>query len=314
MVDTELHQIVRGFRKISEGTRKAYLVDIDRWVAFAGPDPRNWTPRVAQAFYDDLLITMSPRSAKRVMAPVIRASSWRAKQSHDPTLHFAIIQTERIDTDTDRHALTTEQAQELLATCGNGDPIDLRDRAMFIVGLETGMRRMSLVGMTLEGIHKCADGYPVADVPIKGSGDKTYPVPLSDAAVAGLEPWRRWLRSQKIAKGAVFRGLSKRIGPNGKIVYKVGDGLALVSIYKIVEHRAKQAGLDHCHPHIFRNTFITWRIQQGLSPFQIAAITGHKLANLPGMSSMGTYIDAARLGDEARAATPDWISNLTRKA
>jgi integrase len=314
MADTELHQIVKSFRKISEKTRKAYLVDVDRFIAFAGANPAGWTPHAAQAFYDQLLVTMSPRSAKRVMAPILRASSWRAKQAHNPMLHFAIIQTERIDTDTNRHAMTDAQAQKLLATCASSNPIDLRDRAMFIIGLETGMRRMSLVGMTLEGVHKCADGYPVADVPIKGSGDKTYPVPMSDAALAGLEPWRRWLRSQKISKGAVFRGLTRRIGPIGRTVYEISDGLSLVSIYKIVAHRAKQAGLEHVHPHIFRNTFITWRLQQGLSPFQIASITGHKLANLPGMSSMGTYIDAARIGDAARAATPEWISNLTRKA
>jgi hypothetical protein len=43
-------------------------------------------------------------------------------------------------------------------------------------------------------------------------------------------------------------------------------------------------------------------------------LTGHKLTNLPGMSSMGTYIDAARIGDEARASTPEWLSNLTRKS
>lgn len=313
MTNTELHEIVKGFRKINDNTRAAYLVDVDRFVAFAGADPRGWTPHVAQAFYDQLLTQMTPRSAKRVMAPIIRASTWRAKQAHDPSLHFAIIQTDRIDTSTDRHALTAEQAQKLLATCGSNSPIDLRDRAMFIIGLETGMRRMSLVGMTLEGIHKCDDGYPVADVPIKGSGDKLYPVPMSDAAIAGLEPWRRWLRSQKITRGAVFRGLSKRIGPQGKIIYEACEGLALVSINKIVEHRARQAGIDGCHPHIFRNTFITWRFQQGLSPYQIAAITGHKLTNLPGMSSMGTYIDAARIGDVARASTPEWISNLTRK-
>lgn len=210
-------------------------------------------------------------------------------------------------------ALTAKQAQQLLATCSGDSPIDLRDRALFIVGLETGMRRMSLAGMTLEGVRQCSDGYPVADVPIKGSGDKLYPVPLSDAAITGLEPWRRWLRSQKVAKGAVFRGLTKRIGPKGRMTYEVGKGLALVSIYKIVEHRAKQAGLDHIHPHLFRNTFITWRIQAGLTPFQIAAVTGHKLANLPGMSSMGGYIDAARLGDAARASTPPWIFDLLRK-
>jgi hypothetical protein len=31
------------------------------------------------------------------------------------------------------------------------------------------------------------------------------------------------------------------------------------------------------------------------------------------MGSMGTYIDAARIGDTARAATPGWLAGLLRK-
>jgi len=212
------------------------------------------------------------------------------------------------------HALSPEQAQRLLATCDDNGPIDLRDRAMFVVGLETGMRRMSLAGMMLETIRASHEGYPVAPVPIKGSGVALYPVPLSDTAIIALEPWRAWLRKQKITKGPVFRGLTKRLDSRtGKTIYEVGEGLALVSIYKIVEHRAKQAGLEHVSPHIFRSTFIAWRIEAGLTPFQIAAVTGHKIGNLPGMAGMSKYIDAARLGDSARTSTPTWLADLLRK-
>lgn len=315
MTDTILHQIVRSFRRITEKTRAAYLSDIDRWIAFAGPDPKGWTADRAQAYYDHLLTSMKPRSAKRLMAPIIQASSWWAKKERNPLLHFAIIQTERMNTTSDRRALSPEQAQQLLATCASGAPIDLRDRAMFVVGLETGMRRMSLAGMMLDTIHVSEEGCPVAPVPIKGGREELYPVPLSDTAIVALEPWRAWLRKQKVTTGPVFRGLTKRLAPRtGKTVYEVSDTpLSLDTIYKIVTRRAADAGLEHVHPHIFRNTFITWRMEAGLTPFQIAAVTGHKLANLPGMGSMGTYIDAARIGDTARAATPGWLAGLLRK-
>ncbi|MGH7176898.1 MAG: tyrosine-type recombinase/integrase [Tepidisphaeraceae bacterium] len=296
--------------RLAKGTRTQYLRDIDAWIAFAGPDPAGWTRYRAQEFYGDLLTHMKAQSANRVLAAVAHASSWWAKKENRPELHFAVVQMAKDDEVEPRRALTIEEAQELLATCATDSPIDLRDRAMFVVGLETGMRRMSLAGMALEAIKNSRDGYPVAAVPIKGSGESLFPVPLSDTAIVALTPWRNWLRKQKITQGPVFRGLKRQIARGaGKLEYTVGEGLSLVSIYKIVERRAKKAGLDSIHPHIFRNTFITWRMQAGLTPYQIAAITGHKMANLPGLAGMGVYIDAARLGDEARKSTPAWLKN-----
>ena len=58
-------------------------------------------------------------------------------------------------------------------------------------GLETGARRMSLAGMTLEGLVTFKD-YPVAHAPLKGRDD-VYPIPLPDTAILALKPWRDWL-------------------------------------------------------------------------------------------------------------------------
>jgi integrase/recombinase XerD len=310
MTDTILHQIINTSLRLSKNTRAQYLKDVDSWIEFAGEDPRGWTRYRAQEFYQQLLTRRKPQSANRVIAALAHASSWWAKKENDPQLHFAVVQMAKDSEPAERRALTIEEAQQLLATCATDSPIDLRDRAMFVVGLETGMRRMSIVGMTLETIKTSREGYPVAPVPIKGSGDTLFPVPLSDAAVSALAPWRTWLRKQKVTTGPVFRAMRRKIGRGGRIEYDVFEGLSLVSIYKIVERRAEQAGLVDMHPHILRHTFVTWRLLAGLSPFQIAAITGHKMANLPGMSGMGGYIDASRLGAEARQTTPAWLAKL----
>jgi integrase/recombinase XerD len=198
--------------------------------------------------------------------------------------------------------LTSTQAQRLLATCATNSPIDLRDRALLIVGFETGMLRKSLAGMQLETTTDTSTRVPVRGV--------ERSVPLSNAAIYALDAWRRWLRSQKITKGPVFRALMRRVARGGKLIYEVGEGLALVSIYKIVVHRADQAGLTHVHPHVFRDTFIAWRLEAGLTPFQIAAVTGHKI-NLPSMGKTGSFTDA--LDDEARNSTPTWLVDLLRK-
>jgi integrase len=317
-MDTVLHKIIADSPELVASTRNKYLRDISAWIEFAGTNPAGWTRYRAQEFYAGMLARgMRPQSANRVMASLRYASSWWAKKENNPALDFAIVQKAGATGKRKRHALEPEEAQLLLLTCAGGTPIDLRDRALMVVGLETGMRRMSLVGMNLEEIKTCREGYPVCPVPIKGGGDERFDVPLSDTAIEALAPWREWLRTQKVTKGAVFRALARRIAQTGKNrghnVYVVGNRLSTAAIYEIATKRARACGLEHVHPHIFRHTFITWRIQQGFEPYEIASISGHKIASIPGLGGLGNYIDAAQIAIKTRQATPPWLAELIKK-
>jgi integrase/recombinase XerD len=310
-VNTILHQIVQTSPELAKLTRAMYLRDLDAWITFAGADPAGWTRYKAQEFYGSLLERMQPQSANRLMASLKYASSWLAKKENDPALDFAVVQMADGKSKADRRALDQEDALKLLATCATDSPIDLRDRALIVMGLETGMRRMSLIGVRIDTIKMGRDGYPVAPVPIKGGGDELFSVPLSDAVMIAIEPWRQWLRNRKVTKGPLFRSLARKMDGRGKLMYTVGENqLSESAIYKIVTQRAKTAGLEHVHPHIFRHTFITWRMQGGMQPYQVAAITGHKIANITGMGALGGYVDVSRVGQEARQATPPWLSKL----
>lgn len=306
-----LHAIVDESPRLSSKTKANYARDLDRWIEYAGGDPRGWTRAKAQAFYNDLLAGgLKPQSANRIMAGIAHASSWRATREGDEGLHFAVYQAAPRAPRADRRSLTPQEAQALLATCAGSSALDLRDRAMIVVGLETGMRRMSLAGMTIEGIQiQAQHGYPVALVPLKGSHEGLHPVPLSDAAMAALQPWLDWLRAHKIKQGPVFRSFKRRIGSKGRIEYTPSSqGLSPHAIYKLIVGRAVAAGLPHLHPHAFRHTFITWRIEAGLQPYQIAVITGHKIGNIPGLAGMGGYFDAPKMGAEIRNLTPSWLA------
>ncbi|MCX5743055.1 MAG: LysR family transcriptional regulator [Proteobacteria bacterium] len=206
--------------------------------------------------------------------------------------------------------LDQEDALKLLATCATESPIDMRDRSIIVMGLETGMRRVSLIGINIETTKIGRDGYPVAPVPIKGGGEKLFPVPLSDTVMIAIAPWRQWLRDRKVTKGPLFRSLMLKNG-RGKLKHTVGENpLSESALYKIITQRAKQAGLEHVHLNIFRDTFIAWRMQGGMQPHQIAAITGQPIAGIAGMGALSRYIDVSRVGQEARQSTPPWLSKL----
>lgn len=294
--------------RFSPTTRSAYSGVIRKWVKFAGEDPNGWTRILAQAFYESMLTNgISSTSANVYIASLRYVSKWYATKMGRPELDFAVVQTRLVAENKEpRHALTPEAAIALLNTCSPDKPtlIDLRDRTLLVIGLETGMRRMSLAGMRMENITR--RDYPMIKVPIKGKGGTAvYPVPLSDTAMLVLDAWRAQLSPDSIRNGPVFPSYAgnKMAGSN--------DGLSMQMIYKLIVDRAKSAGISHVHPHIIRHSFITWRQLAGLNAIQIASITGHKTLGAE-WANMVSYIDLASSANEARNSTPLWLADLVR--
>lgn len=215
-----------------------------------------------------------------------------------------------LETD-DNVSLSQDEATKLIATCPPDGALNLRDRALIVVGLETGMQRMSLIGMTLDTVKMCRDGYPIASVPIKNH-DEPFEVPLSDTAMIAIEPWRQWLRSQHITKGPLFRGLARHINNRGQRVYVTtnDEPLSMSALYAIVKRRGEQANIAKISPNIFRNTFLAWRLAAGIMPYQLAAITGQRVD--VGMGPL-QHVDLVRVGLEVRQATPTWLKTLINK-
>jgi integrase len=309
-VSSVLHQILdRG--GFSPTTRASYNQIIDRWIAFAGADPAGWTRIRAQEFYDGLLAsgTVSVASANIYIASLRYVSRWYATRASDPQLDFAVVQTRGDEAvEKTRRALTGDEALQLLDVCRGPSLIDHRDRVLILLGLETGMRRMSLAGITFENIIKRQGSYSVVAVPIKGlGGAMRYDVPLSDLALGVLEGWREKLKRKSGPAFPRFRHTA------GKLTPAIGadSGISLQMINKVLATRAKEAGVRDVHPHILRHTFITWRLEAGYSFMQIASITGHKTFTDHtggGARAMAPYVDMTMLAEQIRNATPPWLA------
>lgn len=311
MSETVLHQILNraGFSPV---TKEKYRAIIDRWIAYAGPNPASWTRDAAQDWYDSLLEGgLMVQSANQYLSSLRYVSRWYATKSGG--IDFAIVQTQRGKKGQKRESseapvLGEDEIAALLTHTAIGEPADFRDFALIVVALETGMRRMSLRGMGLAGFKQRA-GYTVATVPIKGAGgEETFDVPLSDVAMSALGAWLDWLRDKprRVKDGPVFRHVSKNQLDD--------DPLSLTAINDIVAARASAAGIRHVNPHMFRHTFITSRTTAGFNPMEIAAITGHKPSAIVvdgtriKLGAMSTYMH----GDveKIRNSTPAWLADL----
>jgi integrase len=246
-----------------------------------------------------------------------------------PELDFALIEKRSFSLNRSAkraRSLTQREATALILTCGKpGDeitPIDRRDRALIVVALETGMRRMSLEGITFEGLH--IKDSPFVKVPIKGpKGRAMLVIPLSDTAIRVLQDWMAWLRSAGIKRGPIFVRLRKQlVFKNWKsiVAYQPEGGISSTSIHSIIAERGKLAGIKNVYPLLFRHTFITWRAMAGLTAVQLSAITGHKIPEGP-KSNAPDWVHRLDHGprqakptaddvEKARASTPPWLAKL----
>ncbi len=287
-LNSALHAIVNQGSDLAASTRARYLRDLDLFVEFAGALPESWTLARSRDFYAFLLGRMSPQSAQRSFSAIAYAGKRyaQAQQIEDFTA---------IDDDDTRDAPLTHDQAKLLLECTMGEhPLRLRDAAMIIVALETGMRRMSLRSMAFDQIelnHQV--GYPVARVLMKGQGITRALVPLSHVAVMAITRWQTWIDRKR---GPMFVALS--IGGVRCVALKTA--LSDQGIHKIIAARGDEAGL-RVHPNLFRDTFEAWRVADGFAPHEISALMCH---------GVGERQDLRDIGARVRESTPAWLREI----
>lgn len=114
---------------------------------------------------------------------------------------------------------------------------DRRDTAIVRLFLDTGMRLSEMAGLTLSDIDLDAD---VALVLGKGRRPRTCP--FGDKTAQAIERYLRERSKHRLAS-------SNQLWIGGR-----GD-MTDNGIGQMLRRRAKEAGLEHLHPHMFRHTF-----------------------------------------------------------
>lgn len=283
---TDLLQLIETARRLRPNTKRVYANAVRQWIGFAGADPANWTGATCQAFYDQLVTRVTISSAN----VMIDSLSWALRRAAalDPRAGIAdvtkVVDRYKINSDlgkgapVKRHALTTPQARKLLEACAGDDILDLRDHAIVLLGLYTGMRRMSIVSIDLDNVID-RGAFVTLTVLLKAGGD--YAVPLD------IRAWRQ-LDRYRAALAALTRAVSPRPlfpalhqpqptadDPIGKRTVST-HAMTEDGLYRALAGRAKAAGLTSFSPHILRHTFATWCRAAKVEDYLIEVVTGHK--------------------------------------
>lgn len=295
--ETELEQVILKSRGLRPRTRELYLRCVRAYLAFAGTSPKNWTTKSVQAWRDDMrarqMKAQSINVALNALRYAARHRSRRAFWHGNPTKFADRVDTLPVNRVRDRArdtpALTYDQGRRLIAACRGERPRDLRDAALAVLSLRTGMLRFSICQIRLEDVGD-------ETLTFTKRGGERHTIRLDLATKQALTRWTRWLRSQGITQGSLFRSLGRG---SGKRV-PIGKALTPDGLYRALRQRAAQANIDDLNLYTFRKTFLDWAQKAGAKPHQIAAVTGGK-AN-------GAEATDSDSDTPANFLLPDWIA------
>ena len=152
-------------------------------------------------------------------------------------------------------ALTPEEVDAILNACAGKEWTRLRDRALILLLLDTGLRIHEAHALTVEDATRDT-------LLIKGKGGKQRVVFLSHEVRLAI---RRYLNACPFA-------------PTGDAPLWWGErgALTLHGLLEAIQKIGKRAGLPkHLGAHVFRRTFATWSLRSGIDLEQLRQLMGH---------------------------------------
>jgi integrase len=225
----------------------------------------------------------APATVRRRLALWSSLHRWRGLEgpfgspSIRNALRLAVRAADRPRARRSRSAITRDVLDRLLATCGRGRALDVRDRALLLLAFGSGGRRRSEVAkLEVEDIEnlepvpadpEAPEGGKLPVVAIRLRRTKTVAADAGESVLAAgrpVEALRAWLVFAKIAAGPVFRPIDKweNIG---------AAALDPQSVNAVIKSRCVAAGLDprDFSAHGLRSGYLTEAARAGV-PLQEA--------------------------------------------
>jgi len=164
-------------------------------------------------------------------------------------------------------AVPTGELTALVRACARDTgPAGARDAAMLACLYTGGLRRSELAALTLDDYTPAPPALRV----LHGKNDKQRTVPIPVSAAAALD---RWLGRRGREPGALFVPIDQagRVAGDGAEM----RGLSAHAIYKMLNKRARQAGVPPLTPHDMRRTFVGDLLTAGNDISAVQRMAGH---------------------------------------
>jgi integrase/recombinase XerC len=182
-------------------------------------------------------------------------------------------------------ALSPDEAARLMEIPTDGDPLAVRDKAMFELFYSSGLRLSELVNLPLTQLDAAA-----GMVRVTGKGGKAREVPVGRFAVEAVQSW------------LTLRDSLAHAGETAMFVGRNGARLTPRAVqYRIKQWAFKQAISADVHPHVLRHSFASHLLQSSGDLRAVQEMLGH--ANIS-TTQVYTHLDFQHLAKVYDVAHP----------
>jgi integrase len=260
---------------LGERTRELYRECLADFIAFAGANPQGWNYGAVEDWLGRLLShgrtaasrergKCSPQTVRVYRKAIRCASKQYSRRQGKPDLDFARdVGKIKAKPGTAREPLTYEEAGKLLDTCVGASPVNIRDRALLVLALRSGLRRGGLFALMIENIRP-----PKITTRNKGGDPITFEADGETFSV--LNEWLQLLAVAGATRGSVFRD----VWAANDGTTQLGEPLTPYQIWSVFRSRAKRAKIRHVFPHLARHSTVTWLREEGKSAAEVSKLTG----------------------------------------
>ena len=200
-------------------TVRAYGTDwraFAQWCAARDVPPMPAGPGLVGEYLAELGEGYAKATLRRKVAAIARACriAGAPLDTRDPAIRDLLRGINRTHGSPPKRAqaLTIEEVQRLVATCGT-EPAGLRDRALLLVGFAGALRRSELCGIDVEHLRWTRRGVelllPRSKTDQDGDGVRIGIPRGQFEETCPVRALKRWLDLSGIAQGPVFRGITR---------------------------------------------------------------------------------------------------------
>ena len=247
----------------NQHTRDAYAADLDAWFTYCrelevSPSAPSNIDVLGWVEWMKKVMKWAPKTRARRCAAMATIFRRLYKNSIVPRNPFSVDEgpdREKVHPLERTPIATPEAVTKILATCDTTTELGARDEALIRLMWGTGARRASVLTMTIEGLRRAGKSFEAIVI---GKGGKEIPLLIRGKSADAMRRWLDVLKASKLSSGPLWR---KKSGP-----------MLEKDVWRMLDTRARAAGVDRPSPHSFRVAFLTYN-PAGLEAKQHAA--GH---------------------------------------
>jgi len=224
---------------------------------YPGITPEEITPAIIREAITWQKEKSSPLTANHCLALVKRLYNFLCDEGYireNPTEKIDKLRTARKVIQT----FSEEHIEKVLNTCGGKDFVDIRDRAIFLTLLDTGLRASELCGISLQDVDFDEQTFHIRH----GKGDKERIVPFGQGV-----------------KQALALYVQTREGIDSEFLFITRDcnPLDRYRLKDLVRRRCERAGITGIRPspHTLRHTAAVSYLRAGGDTFTLQRLLGH---------------------------------------